>query len=162
MNYRSIFDNDFISEAKRILADNGELLILIQYPYSAGNRDFFIINSPDKLDSLISERKPSDCVTVMRSFITLKHGVVDHSFIKDSLDSLTEPTNGDWLIIGEDNFEHTANWAFAENIDELKEELNGRIGNEVYILEEPDWNNDEMSITAYAPCSDGIVRPAAY
>ncbi len=44
---------------------------------------------------------------------------------------LQKPAKGDWLVIGQTNDTYTENWNWAETKQDLKEEIEDRMGNEV-------------------------------
>ena len=156
----SIKDPTFLSESLRVLEASGRILVLVRYVYGAGSSDFFLLESADEFRSLIDGRRSRDSITVMKSFRVIDEGAVTEDFLSKLI--RTYPEGENWILIGPDNFEHTLDWAFAESKSELKEELEGRLGREVCIVEEPDFVSDSYSINAYVPDPDGEVRPGAY
>ena len=162
MEPKSTTTPDFINEALNILKQNGEILVVIRFPYMAGSKDFFIIKNENDFRQLLRNRKPKDSVTVMKSFSLLERGRATPEFITKVMQNLEKPAGLEWLVIGKTNDKYLDNWNWAETKEELKAEIEDRMGNEVTILEEPDWISDETSINAYAPDDDGVVRPGAY
>jgi hypothetical protein len=159
MKRLSTTDKLFLDPVQNVF-EAPEVLVVIRYVYGAGNRDFLILRDMTEFDSLLGALRCRDSVIVMRSFKKIKDGRVDQAFLEGALEKYSEGTS--WIIVGEDNFEHTADWAYAESRDELTEELQDRMGNHVIIVAEPDYINDDDSISAYVPDEDGIVRPGAY
>lgn len=135
-------------------------MVLVRYVYGAGSRDFLLLGSADEFRSLIDSRRSRDSITVMKSFRVVDEGAVTECFVSRSIRNY--PEGESWILIGPDNFQHTSDWAFAESKAELEEELGGRLGNDVCIIEEPDFLADAHSINAYVPDPDGEVRLGAY
>jgi hypothetical protein len=98
----------------------------------------------------------------MKSFTLLERGIATPRFINEVMQNLDKPLGSEWLVIGKTNDKYLENWNWAATKEELIDEIKDRMGNEVTILEEPDWISDETSINAYVPDDDGVVRPGAY
>jgi hypothetical protein len=152
-------EEDFLDVVQRIFAAP-EVLVVVKYVYGAGRRDFLILRKMSEFHELISNLRTRDSVVVMKSFQKIKEGMVHQSFIEAATAAYRKGSN--WILIGRDNFEHTAAWAYAESESELREELQDRLDNHVCIVAEPHYNDDKHSIRAYVPDSDGVVRPGAY
>jgi hypothetical protein len=159
MKRLSTRDGEFLDAVQSLFAAP-EVLVVVRYVYGAGNRDFLILKNMSEFHSLIGKLRNRDSVVVMKSFQKIKEGIVEHAFIEAAAAVYRMASN--WILIGKDNFEHTAEWAYAGSEAELREELQDRLGNYVCIVDEPNYISDEHSIGAYVPDEDGIVRPGAY
>ena len=153
-------DPAFLDEVRQLASNNEEILILVRYVYGAGSRDFVLLDSMTKFSDLLQCCRERDSVTVMKSFNVICRGIVTDDFIVSAIADYESDKS--WILIGGDNYEYTADWAFAESEAELKEELDARLGNEVCIVSEPDHWSETDAMTAYVPDSDGVVRPGAY
>ena len=160
MNPISTQDSNFLDDARRVFDRKDRILIVVRYVYGAGSRDFILLESFDEFEILLAGLKQRDSVIIMKSFDMLTEGLVDPSFIQKSCE-IFRPGNS-WVLIGPDNYEHTADWAFADSEDELREELEARMGNVVSIVADPNYIDDDVTLGAYVPDSDGCVRPGAY
>jgi hypothetical protein len=142
------------------LLDCGCILVIVRYVYAARSKDFILLESTEQFSELLVGLKERDSVIVVKSINVVNEGTVDRSFIEKSMSKY--PQGASWVLIGPDNYEYTANWAYAESKSELAEELEDRIGNEVCIINEPEYMSEESTIDAYVPDLDGKVRPGAY
>ncbi len=97
---------------------------------------------------------------IVKQFEVVKEGLVDQRFTDELLPAYRSGTS--WILIGPDNYEHTADWAYAESDSELREELDDRIGNSVCVIKEPNYISTDETFDAYVPDADGLVRPGAY
>jgi hypothetical protein len=158
MRTLSTNEEDFLRRVRSVFAAP-EVLVVVRYVYGAGSRDFLILRNMGELQSLIGKLRNRDSVVVMKSFEKIKEGTVDQAFIEAAAAAFKK---GCWILLGKDNFKHTAPWAYAESEGELREELQNRLGNHVCIVDEPNYISDEHSISAYVPDDDGTVRPGAY
>ncbi len=161
MSANSIHDPHFIHAGEIILQASGKLLALVRYPYQAGNRDFFMFETKAQFFAFLEARKPKEAVSLFKSFQLVLKGLVDENFILKKAAILKKIDTIDWLVLG-DSQEVTSECNFVTDRIELQQELFSRLGEEVIILEEPDWISEESTITAYSPDEDGIVRPGAY
>ena len=154
----------FRKEANEIIKLNGEILIMVRYAYSAGSKDFFIIDSEEEFSVFLEARKPKDSITIFKTFENLTEGVVNEDFINKTLNTLVKPKSSDWIVIFPKIIDKWGNpdWSFEETKEELEEILQDQIVDYVRILEEPDWLNEELVFHAYVPDEDGEVRPGSY
>ncbi len=159
MKRLSTSDGEFLDAVQGIFAAP-EVLVVVRYVYGAGNRDFLILKNMTEFNRLLGRLCNRDSVVVMKSFQKIKEGIVDQAFIEGA--AAVYKTGANWVLIGKENFEHTAGRAYAGSEGELREELQDRLGNHVCIVDEPNYISDEHSIGAYVPDEDGIVRPGAY
>ena len=118
------------------------------------------MESMQQFSDLLTTLKERDSVIVLQSIDVVNEGIVDRVFIEDSISKYSPGAS--WVLIGPDNYEHTANWADAGSRSELAQELEDRTGNMVCIIKDPDYINEESTIDAYVPDLDGNVRPGAY
>ena len=67
----------------------------------------------------------------------------------------------DWVAMGKDV--DGDSWsAWIGNEEEFDELIEDEFGRDIIIIEDQDWFNEEITIHAYVPDSDGKVRPGAY
>jgi hypothetical protein len=156
----STTDPGFLNDVQDIVEANGEILVVVRYVYGAGGKDFVLLPNMAEFRKLVSSRRERDSIIVMKSFVKVLTGIVDDRFIERCRSLFTE--NDNWLLIGDDNYEYTANWDIPESLSELVEALHDRVGNEVVVVEEPDYISNECCLAAYVPDADGVVRPGAY
>lgn len=159
MKRLSTSDREFLDAVQSIFAAP-EVLVVVRYVYGAGNRDFLILKNMTEFNRLLGRLRRRDSVVVMKSFRKIKEGMVDQAFIEAA--TAVYPKGGNWILIGKDNFKHTADRAYAFSEGEVNEGLRDRLGNHVCIIDEPNYISDDYSIGAYIPDEDGIVRPGAY
>jgi hypothetical protein len=155
----SASDREFLDAVKNIFAA-AEVLVVVRYVYGAGRRDFLILKNITEFQRLIGGLRTRDSVVVMKSFQKIKEGKVDEAFIEAA--AAIYPTGANWILIGKDNFEYTPGFAYASSDEELRENLQDRLGNHVFIVDEPNYISDDQSVAAYIPDEDGVVRPGAY
>lgn len=158
--FTSTEDQTFLSNVRDLFTKNERVFVLIQYAYGAGSRDFMLLKNFEEFQELMQKNKERDAVSVMKAFHPIMENSVKKSFIEDAVSKFRK--NDHWILIGPDNFEYTSDWAYAESLSELKEELQGRMGRDVCIVEEPNTIDASQSFTAYIPDADGKVRPGAY
>lgn len=152
----------FLELSLQLLKKNGELLLLIRAPSSAGHSEFHMVRTEPVLKKFISDAGARVLFTIVTEFSVLKRGIVTSEFIDDAL-CLPEPREGDWMVLGKSSTTwHKADWAWAENHKELREELEYRMGDPVSILKEPDWRPEAFGVDAYIPDDDGVVRRGVY
>ena len=149
MEFYPFYFKDFLSKASQILQTQGELLLLIRYPAQAGNRDFFIIQSYEAFLKFLKERSLHDSIYIFKSFDKVAAGLVTESFIAKTMDEIKLPTQGNWLVIFTVINSIDRHWFFVDNKEELRITLQKWMGEQVRILEEPDWHNEEMAYHTY-------------
>lgn len=163
MEFNSIKTEKFKSIGLSLIHQTGEILIFVQYPFRAGDKDFFLIDSNQDFRDFLADRKPKDSVTIFKTFKTLKEGLVTHDFIKEALMQLKLIKSADCLVIlSRQEKYQTKKWSFSNSESELNEVLHDNLGQSVKILEEPDWLDDNKVIHGYEPDEDGQIRPGAY
>jgi hypothetical protein len=160
MTPTSTRDSGFLSDVKQLMDCNHRVLVVVRYVYAAGSKDFILLESMEQFSELLTRLKERDSVIVFKSINVVNEGTVDRNFIEDSI--LKYPQGASWVLIGPDNYDYTADWAYAESKSELAEELEDRIGNVVCIINEPEYMSEEFTVAAYVPDLDGNVRPGAY
>ena len=156
----SVSDSDFQAKIRQIFHAQARLAVLIRYAYRAGGRDFYLLSRLESLEELIGGCKERDLVTVFATVRIIAEGVVDDDFAAALEARLNAGEK--WMLIGGDNGDGTPEWDFAETEEELRGGLDSRVGMAVSIIEEPDWVTEGLSVSAYIPDRDGIVRPGAY
>ena len=57
----------FQEKGLKIIREVGEVLTMIRYPYQAGNKDFFVINSKEEFLKCLEKREPQDSITLFKS-----------------------------------------------------------------------------------------------
>lgn len=152
----------FRNAGLEIIEKNGEILILVVYPFSAGAKDFYILKSAEEFLTFLGSRSAKELIILFKSFTTIKHGKVTKDFIKKSIKELPPLSDSDWLTIFPNDMDKAGIWHFDENKEELVDTLNDHFGQFVRILEEPNWQNEKLILKAYVPDVDGVVRPGVY
>jgi len=160
MQNQSAFSKDFRFEAKQIFDRQGEFLLLIHYPSSAGNRDYFYFTTFENFQDFLSQRKAKERLFIFKATDVVKRGKASEEFISEVVDSLEQPKNTDWLIIfPPGNYDR---WQYCEDMQELLQELWEYQDQQVVIMEDPLYQASEDMVIAYVPDSDGVVRPGVY
>lgn len=162
MELFSIKNETFLKKGVEIIRNQGEILIMVRYPYQAGNKDFFIINSEKDFLNFLNQRAVKESITIFKSFENVKEGLVDKEFISKTLIELDKPKHTDWIVLFPEDKDKAGNWCYDETKEELEESLRLGEGDYVRILEDPDWLNEELIFHAYVPDEDGKVRPGSY
>jgi hypothetical protein len=160
MELNNVKTKEFRSTGLLLIQQLGEILTLVRYPFSAGDKDFILINSDNDFKEFLDNRKPKDSVTIFKTVETLADGIVTQDFIDKTLTQLKLIESADWLVILPR--QQVKNWTFANTEEELREVLHDNIGHYVKILEEPDWLDDKKVIHGYEPDEDGQIRPGSY
>jgi hypothetical protein len=159
----NIKDSSFQLDVKNLLAQQKEILVLIYYNLGAGSRDFLFIRNEEKLKEIINSLKPSDELTIFKSFHLLYRGLSKDDLRENLKTIIEKEKKGDWLVIWETLEENKIpDWNFFDNFDDLKEELKDTLGKKVTILCEPDWQNEEEIIRGYYPKENGKVEIGKY
>ncbi|MEZ4933807.1 MAG: hypothetical protein R2788_17010 [Saprospiraceae bacterium] len=161
MELRDIRNPVFRGSGIEILKNNGELLILIRYPF--GDKDFILLKSKEEFFSFLENRNEKESITLLRSFHAILRGVVDEDFVAKLMEKAVGLKPLQWVSIGKPkDVGDLDNWGFIGDINELQEQLEDAFGRDICILEEPDWFDEELVFHAYVPDKDGIVRLGAY
>jgi hypothetical protein len=156
----STSSKEFLQIIHQILEKGHEILLLIRYPSSAGNRDYYLFDSLEAVQHFISLRKAKETITVFKSMETVKRGQVSTELLLEITKSVHEPKHSDWLVIFPNC--NSECWNYCENQKELLEELKEHNEEQVVILEDPLFQVEEETITAYVPDRDGVIRPGPY
>jgi len=162
MKFMSIDSPDFVKSGADILNCNGELLVLLRFPYQAGNKAFQIIRTLPEYIKFLKERKEKESITLMKSFEYVVRGIVNETFIHKLNEKLDRTETMNWLIIWDSVSIEIGNSYFVNNKIDLRTELTDAMGQNVSIIVEPDWLDEQNSINAYVADKDGVVRPGAY
>lgn len=162
MELKNTKNSEFILRGTQILQAKKEVLILVRYPYQAGNKDFHIIRDVINFKKFLIERTPKESITIFKEFETIKKGVITSEFIEDVQKNVNQPKGSDWIVYIED-FENTdIQWSWIENKDKLLELLEEDKGKFVTIIEDLDYFDEELILHAYVQDEDGKIRPGAY
>src|SRR5438128_2455246 len=105
MKRTSTTDNSFLDAIQRLFTAL-EVLVVVRYVYGGGRRDFLILKNISEFHSLIGRLRRRDSIVVMKSFQKIKEGKVDQIFLEAAVAAY--PKGSHWILIGRDNFEHTA------------------------------------------------------
>lgn len=159
-------ENSTIEELKQcglnLIEEQGEVLIKIRFPYQAGSKGFFIIKNKDEFVEFISKREARESISIYKVVEKIIEGRINIEFIENVLTQLDKPKYTDWLIIPSGIYIENDNWNYKDTKEELKETLELCLGQDIQILEDPEFVNEDLIIHAYIPDEDGIVRPGAY
>lgn len=155
-------NKEFELRGIEIIRNQGEILILIRYPYQAGNKDFFLINSEKEYKEFLEKREAKDSITIFKSIENVIEGLVTEEFITQALNNLERPKYSDWVVIFPEDKDKSEHWYYNENKEDLEESLRLNLEKYVRIIEDPDWFNKEVIFHAYVPDEDGKVRPGSY
>lgn len=162
MELYNIRTKEFKSTGHSVIQQSKEVLILVRYPFQAGNRDFLLLKSGHEFEEFLSSRKPKESVTIFKDFQTLKEGTITESFIDETLTQLSPKSSGWVVIFPEQQKQKATNWRYAETKTEMRETLRNHLGRIVKILEEPDWFDESSVVHGFEPDEDGQIRPGAY
>lgn len=111
MRPTSTRDSGFLCDVKQLLDRNHRVLVVVCYAYAAGYRDFILVESMEQFSELLTGLKQRDLVIVVKSIDVVNEGTVDRSFIDDSISKY--PQGASWVLIGPDNYDYTADSAYA-------------------------------------------------
>ncbi len=150
---------DFKKNALKILKENSHLIIFTRY---SANKEFYHIKSEKEFDEFLKTRINKELLTLFKNkFTIIKSGIVNDHFIKEVKSKINEMKKVDWVAIGKEK--DNSQWsAFVANEEEFEEAIEDEFGNEIIIIEDQDWFNEDITIHAYVPDEDGIVRPGSY
>jgi len=162
MELWNIKNEEFQKNGIKLIQTNGEVLILIRYPYQAGNRDYFIIKSEKDFINFLNERKSKESITLFKSIENVAEGLINEDFIRITLEELEEPKYSDWLTLFPGIKDKNENWFYDETKEDLEESFRFNMGSYVRIVEDSLWLNEELIFHAYVPDEDGEIRPGAY
>ena len=158
----SINNERFIKTAIDIINRNGEVLVLVRYPYQAGNRDFFLIKSSIEFEEFIEKREPRESVMVFELIENVIEGTVAKALITSILDRVVKPKYSDWLVIFKELEGRTQHWDYCENKEELEDALISSLGCSFRVLEDPLWVDERLVYHAYVPDQNGGIYPGRY
>ncbi|EZH75880.1 hypothetical protein ATO12_03560 [Aquimarina atlantica] len=158
--------NDFIKYVTELLKGNNKVLVLVRIPNSGNNRNYFFLENPNELGELIAESNASDSITVFKSINQLNSGLVTEDFIRTITESqIKDNFEPELLIINNTYKEYRKNgsseWNTVENIDELKEILTDNTGENISIILEPDFCNEQNTFHLYVPDEYGVSKSGA-
>ena len=123
MEFWNTKSEDFLKRGAEIIKKQGEVLVLIRYPYQAGNKDFVFIESESKFKKFIDGRGPKESVTLFKSIENVSEGLVTEDYIAQTLNKLSTPKSSDWIVIFPRIKDKIENWYYDENKVELEESL---------------------------------------
>lgn len=155
-------NSDFKLRGVQILQEKEELLILVRYPYQAGNKDFFIVQDINDFRKFLNERKAKESITIFKEFETVRKGTITREFITEINKNITKPNGSDWIVYVKDYKSREINWSWCENKLDLLELLEEDYGKYVTIIEDLDYFDEELIFHAYKPDEDGEVRIGTY
>ncbi len=147
-------------EIRGLFKQSPRVLVLLRYAYAAGSRDFIFLKTLGEFEKLVAGLAPRTSVIVMKSVSLIFGGRIEAELVETALSGYQETSS--WLIMATASTSLPADWAFAGSRVELRDEVEFRLGEEIAVVEEPDWHCDGKSIAAYVPDPDGIVRLGAY
>ena len=150
---------NFKKNALKILEENGHLFIFKRF---FSNKDFYMIASEKEFDDFLNTRPSKECLTLFKNkFKIIQSGTLNNHFIKEVKNTIANNKVIDWVIIGKE--EDGSQWsAYIDSEEEFDEMIEDEDNNEVIIIENQDWFNENITIHAYVPDADGIVRTGSY
>ncbi|MEM7296983.1 MAG: hypothetical protein AAF391_01820 [Bacteroidota bacterium] len=149
----------FKKKALEILKENSDLIIFVRY---SANKDYYHIRTESEFDAFLKNRMSKECLTLfLKKFDVVARGVFTGNFIQKNKVLIAESTSVDWVLISrEQDGSQLSIWiSEEEDLNEMIEDLEGT---EVLIIKDQDWFNEDITVHAYVPDEDGIVRPEAY
>jgi len=155
----------FLRSLKEWLRDESEIMILVEYSRSAGNKSFEFFTEFAALKHRLKMLKAETRVTAFRKRQLALRGCVDDEFIGKCLSSM--PAGSEFLVIETDPRLATQQWLYhhkaGESADELRSVLEGWRGRLVAAGIYPSTLTDGPDvITAYVPHRDGSVKAGIY
>jgi hypothetical protein len=165
MELMSSADRAFLTTVENWIQANGELLVLIRFPYAAGSRSYEFFSSAANLLERMHELPARSSVIVWRKPQLPLRGLVDDSFIQRCLREI--PGGAEFLLVettkrvyGKASWFHDTD---GQSHAALLEALEDSRGNAVAVGLHPSWFDDGPdAITSYVPDEDGVARAAAY
>ena len=97
MKFESVYDEEFLENAKCWIREKGEVLVFIRFGFGAADHEYLIVNSFDKYLFLLNILPSRTDVTVFKHKQLPIRGIVNHDFVIKCLDDISEKT--EWLII---------------------------------------------------------------
>lgn len=165
MSLTSSVDEAFLKTVKSWLASELELLILIRYSRTAGDKSFEFYTSFAALQERLSQLPAEACITVFRNRQLPLRGVVDNEFMRTCLSTLRDgPEFAVVETVQTKAGPHSwFDFSAGTSHEELREALDGRKGKAVAVGEYPSWLEDSSDvISAYVPAQDGKLRRGVY
>lgn len=152
---------EFQQAAYKLLTENGKLLIFLRIPNSGNSRHYFFVDNKEDFNDFLSTSKPSDSITIFKSYNELCTGLITKDFIDNSLKILATQNIISEILILEDSYKDKsyAEWHCVESIEELKDVLKENFGNNVTIILEPDFCDELNTFHLYVPDKKGISKP---
>ncbi len=163
MTQNSVYDEEYQSTVARLIKEKNEVLITVRYPYQAGNKDLFLIDSMESFKNLLSDREPSDLIVIDNSIKKITQGIVTKEFITDILIKIKFQAEESLVVIFPEFNGNLDYWNDAiDNLEDLQDDLTINKGRYAHMYREPYKLEESKMIYAYVPDSDGKIRPAAY
>lgn len=145
--------------ALKILDENSRLFVFVRF---LSNKDFYHMESEEAFDKFLRERRAGECLTLFREkFVIVQDGILDDRDIQALEIILAKEISVEWVAIGK-NKDGTQWSAFVNDMVDFQEIANDEKGREILIIEDQDWFDEAITIHAYVPDSDGIVRKVPY
>ena len=163
MKFRSALDKDFLGLVQRWTMANGEVFVVIRYPFAAGARDYLLVNSFDLYLKLLNSLVPMSDVHVFRQRQLLLRGVADDALLALALQEICDEV--EWWMIMELSFNNPfVDLSEGLSRDEFRAEFEEYRGTIVAIgLEPPWWEKDsEDKVSRLIPLPNGAVVPSIY
>ena len=101
-----------------------------------------------------------DWPRVIKIYETIKAGIVTPGFILELKTKIEAQKKIEWLIIGEEEGEQWSTW--IDSLEEFEEYIIPELGNSIYIIDDFNWVDEAITVHAYVPDEDGIVRVGIY
>jgi hypothetical protein len=165
LRHVSAIDPEFLGKLETWLGGLPEILVLIRYPYAAGNKDFEFFSSFDALSSRIRNLPARTSLIAFRRPQLEVRGVVDEKFIAACLNHI--PDGSEFLVVETERRAHGKHswfhWLAGETHAELRDALAESVGVPVAVGPYPPFPEDSDDvISAIMPDQDGLVRIGTY
>jgi hypothetical protein len=155
----------YLKTLQEWLQSQGEILVLIRFPYAAGSKSFEFFTSFHKLSERLRELPRRTSIIAFKESQLPIRGVVDDAFIQTCVNQI--PEGSEYLITetilttaGRRSWFHDGG---GESHAELREDLENSRGRPVAVGHYPPWLEDnENVVSAIVPEEDGTVKRAAY
>jgi len=161
----STTDKKFLKSLEDWLRGQSEIMILVRYSRTAGNKSFEFYTSFAALSKRLGLLKAETSVTAFRKPQLPLRGHVDDEFIGKCLSFI--PASSEFLVLETDPRMATQQWLYyheaGESRDELQQVLEGLRGRLVAVGTYPLSLKDSPDvISAYVPHQDGTVKGGVY
>ncbi len=135
----------------------------MRIPNSGNSRHYFFVENTNDFNDLVNTSKPSDSITIFKSYKELCTGLITNEFIGNSIKILTTQDIISEILILEDSYKEYKDkgyteWYCVESVEEFKETLIESLDTKVTIILEPDFCDELNIFHLYVPDKKGISK----